>query len=181
MVNSNILMEDLVRLASVYTGTLGKPGAKLTIVEFLDFDCPYSRNSFSPVREMITKYQDQIYFVVRDFPIEELYPRAVPAALAAHCAAAQGKFWPYHDKLFIHQDQHQDEDLMRYAREVGLEEASFQRCYENRMFASAIQQDVRDGLQSGVAGTPTFFFNGVKIQGALDADTLESLIKRFLQ
>lgn len=178
--NSQVTATDLARLTASPEGTIGKPGSKLTIVEFLDFDCPYCRQSFAAVREMITKYQDQVYFVVRDFPLEDLHPRALPSALAARCAGAQGKFWPYHDKLYINQDNHSDDDLARYAREAGLDEATFTSCYQAKTYESTIQQNVQDGLQAGVQGTPTFFFNGTRIQGALDAPTLEYLIKWFL-
>jgi len=179
--NNQVSPADLARLTAAETASLGTKGAKLTIVEFIDFGCPYCQASFAPVREMVQKYKDQVYFVVRDFPIEEIHPRAFPAALAARCAAVQGKFWPYHDKLFIHQEKHEDEDLQRYADEVGLNGPGFRACYRARVHASAIQQDVQDALRVGVQGTPTFFFNGVRIQGKLDAPTLEYLILRFLK
>ena len=179
--NNKVGAEDLARLTASQTGTLGTKGAKLTIVEFLDFDCPFCRASFSPVREMIQKYNKQVYFIVRDFPLEELHPRAIPSALAARCAAAQDKFWAYHDKLYIDQDHHEDADLERYARETGLDTVAFDQCYQHRTFAAAIQQDVQDGLRVGVQGTPTFFFNGVRVQGQLDGLTLEYLIQRFLK
>jgi len=179
--NQKVTQQDMARLRSPDAATFGNPNAKLTIVEFLDFDCPFCEASFAPLREMMGKYANQVYFVVRDFPIEELHPRAIAAALAAHCAQAQGKFWPYHDQLFFHQDQHEDADLMRYVKMVGLDETAFRTCYVNQTYKDKIQQSLGDGLQVGVQATPTFFFNDVKIQGALTREQLEFLIQRFLK
>ncbi len=178
--NTQVSQEDLVRLSSASAGSMGNPKAKLTIVEFIDFDCPYSKESFAPVREMVSKYQDQVHFLVRDFPLQDVHPRALSEAVAARCAGAQGKFWAYHDKLFMNQENHADEDLARYAREVGADGATFDACARSSVFNGAVQQDVQDGLRADVEGTPTFFFNGIKVQGALDAPTLEFLIKKFL-
>jgi protein-disulfide isomerase len=180
MANQKVTEEDLLRLQPTSAPALGNPAAKLVIVEFLDFGCPYCRDSFPAVRELIQRYQDQIYFIARDFPVDSLHPRATAAALAARCAHEQGLYWPYHDKLFATQDQQQDEDLRRYAQEVGLNVPSFDQCYKEKRYQDRIQGEIADGLRAGVEGTPTFFFNGIRIQGALDGKTLEFLIKKFL-
>jgi len=179
--NSNVTAADLAQLAASPTATLGTKGAPLTIVEFLDFDCPFCQASFGPVHEMVQKYHDKVYLIIRNFPLTDIHPRALAAALAARCAAEQGKFWPYHDQLYINQDHHEDTDLAQYARNVGLDGTRFDQCYQSQKYQPQIQRDVQDGLQAGIQGTPTFFFNGIKIQGGLTSDTLEFLIKKFLK
>lgn len=179
--NAHVTPADLERLASSETASLGKKSAKLTIVEFIDFDCPYCKASFMSVRSTVQKYPDQVRLVIRDFPIEELHPRAIAAALAARCAAAQNRFWPYHDLLFANQDKHEDANLLQYAQDAGLDAAKFNVCYEGKRFATDIQKDLADGLQAGIQGTPTFFFNGIRVQGGLTAEMLDYLIKHFLK
>ncbi|MDO8617352.1 MAG: thioredoxin domain-containing protein [Candidatus Uhrbacteria bacterium] len=179
--NQKVTQQDIARLKTPDAPTFGNPKAKLTIVEFLDFDCPFCGATFGPLREVMEKYSDRIQVVIRDFPIEEIHPRAFPAALAARCAHAQGKFWPYHDQLFFYQARHEDVDFVRYAQMVGLNEKAFRACYEKQTYKEQVLQGLGDGLQVGVQGTPTFFFNDVKIQGALNREQLEFLIQRFLK
>ncbi len=178
--NSVVTAADLLRLQNKKAPTLGTKGAPLTIVEFLDYDCPFCRDVAIPVRQLMEAYQDQVFFVVRDFPIEALHPRAFFSALAARCAQEQGKYWPYHDKLFADQEQREDEDYQRFALEVGLDEKKFDTCYKSQKHKSLIQEDVGDGVRVGVQGTPTFFFNGTRIQGALTRELMEKLVQRFL-
>ncbi len=179
--NANVTPEDLSRLQSVNAPSLGKKDASLTIVEFVDFSCPFTQAAYAPVREVMEQYKDQVHLLVRNFPIEDIHPDAMNAAFAAQCADAQGSYWLYHDKLFAHREQQTETDLRRYAREIGLDEKKFNDCLSTQQFSSVVQQDLSDGLSAGVQGTPTFFFNGVKVQGALDRDTLELLVKQFLK
>lgn len=179
--NTQVSAGDLIRLAPATAPTFGPASSTVTIVEFLDFGCPFSEASYGPLREMEQKYQDRIRVVYRDFPITELHPRAFAAALAARCAHEQGKYLAYHDRLFANQEQHEDADLLRYARAVGLNEDQFQGCYQSQKYASVIRADIQDGLQAGVQGTPTFFFNGIKVPGTLNSQLFELLIQRFLK
>lgn len=179
--NHKVTPEDLVRLQPPSAPAFGNPEAKLVVVEFIDFSCPYSLDSFSAVREIMQRYQDRIYFIARDFPVDEIHPRATSAALAARCAHEQGRYWPYHDKLFTNQTRHEDADLLRYAEELDLNTESFEVCLTDRRYADRLQTELADGLRAGVEGTPTFFFNGIKVQGALNVQTLEFIIKTFLK
>ena len=181
LANTKVTAGDLARLAPATAPTFGPASSTVTIVEFLDFGCPFSEASYGPLREMEQKYQDRIRVVYRDFPITELHPRAFAASLAARCAHEQGKYLAYHDRLFANQEQLEDTDLLRYARAVGLNEDQFQGCYQSQKYASVIQADIQDGLQAGVQGTPTFFFNGIKVPGTLNNKLLELLIQRFLK
>jgi protein-disulfide isomerase len=179
--NQRIASEDLARLSSISAPSVGPTSASVTVVAFLDYGCPYCRKSSGAFREMILKYQDRVHFIVRDFPIEELHPTAMQAAIAARCAFAQDKGWAFHDALFAHQDQQTQEDLTRYALQAGVNEARFLECVQKKTPEPLIKQDLADGLRVGVQGTPTYFFNGVRVQGALDSATFDFLIQRFLK
>ena len=178
--NTNVTPEDLKRLVTTGAPSEGPENAKLTIVEFVDFDCPYSRRAFPGLREMMAKYKSRVRFVIRDFPIEDIHPQAMMIAQAARCANEQGRYWMYHDKLFASVDRHERTDLVRYADEVGLDASLFGACLTSKKFEPAVKGDMVDGLKLGVEGTPTFFFNGMKVQGALDRGLLDFLIQKFL-
>ncbi len=179
--NPDVSAEDLKRLAIDSAPSQGPQAAKLTIVEFLDFGCPYCRALMPDLRSIQQKYPTQVRIIYRDFPIEELHPSAMNAALAARCAQAQNKYIEYHDKLFINQDRHTNADLTTYATELGLNVPKFETCLKNREPEALIRQDMSDGLLVGVSGTPTLFFNGVRIQGAPDKEVLDYIIQEFLK
>jgi len=147
-------------------------------VAFEDFECPFSEEAFPIIRRVLSEYQDKIYFVYRDFPIISEHAHAQKAAEAAECANAQGKFWPYHDKLFQNQDHLADEYLTLYARQVGLDIEKFSACFASRKFTNEVQADYRDGIATGVRGTPTFFINGRKIEGVLSYDLFQEVIQK---
>ncbi|OGL95426.1 hypothetical protein A2348_02150 [Candidatus Uhrbacteria bacterium RIFOXYB12_FULL_58_10] len=159
--------------------SLGSENAALTIVEFADFGCPYSREESFVVRSMAALFGDRVRIVYRDFPILELHPEALAASEAAECAAEQGRFWEYHDKLYANQTDHSDDALIRYATELNLNAGEFKRCLSSNRNLREIDEDYADGVEAGVRGTPTFFFNGIRIPGAIPEDTFMKLIERF--
>ncbi|MDO8584053.1 MAG: DsbA family protein [bacterium] len=179
--NKHVSASDLLALTNKGAPTLGKKNAPLSVVEFVDFDCPYTRKSAPSVRSVMQKYADRVSFQVRDFPVTDVHPRALEKALAARCAHSQGRYWSYHDVLFANQDKDTDADLEAFASQAGLDVAAFRTCYASQSGKTSIQQDLKDGLQVGVEGTPTFFFNGIKIQGALDEATFTLIIDQFLK
>ncbi len=158
---------------------IGSEQPSVTIVEFLDYGCPYCRSSFEPVRELVSQKKDTVRLIARDFPVDELHPGATKAAISARCAFEQGRFWQYHDKLFLNQKDFYDEDLLRYAREVGLDIPLYQACIKSPKAATHVANDLQAALRAGVQGTPTFFFNGVKIEGGLNREDLNLLIDEF--
>lgn len=178
--NPQVTEQDIAKVASVDGAQLGNASATLKIVEFLDFDCPYCQSSFAPVRELMELYKDRVHFTARDFPVVELHPDAMAASLAARCAKEQGKYWAYHDALFLDQTRREDADFLRLAREIGLEPAGFETCYRQKRYINVVNQDIADGLRAGVQGTPTFFFNGIRVQGSLDRAMLEAIIQQFI-
>lgn len=156
----------------------GSPLAPIVIVAFEDFECPFCEEAFPIIRRVLSEYQDRIYFVYRDFPVISAHAHAQKAAEAAECAHAQGKFWPYHDKLFQNQDNLADEYLTLYARQVGLNMDKFSACFTSREFTNEVQADYRDGISAGVRGTPTFFINGRKIEGVLPYELFQEVIQK---
>ena len=170
-----------VNVATDDDPSLGPKDAKLTIVEFIDFQCPYSKQASDVVRALAAKYSDKVRFIIRDYPIVELHPEAQYAAEAAGCAEAQGKFWGMHDRLFAGQDAGFNRDAFdKMAQASGADVAKFDACLTSRERVKEIQDDQGAGLAAGVRGTPTFFFNGQKVEGAIPADIFEKLIQSFL-
>lgn len=146
----------------------GPDDAPITIVEFSDFQCPFCRRAVPTLQEVMKKYPGQVRVVYRNLPLGS-HSRARPAAEAALCADEQGQFWAYHDLLFENQRQLEDEDLARYAGEVGLDAEKFKLCYDEKRFADRLNADMDAARAAGVSGTPAFFVNGVMLSGAKPA------------
>ena len=151
----------------------GKPDARLVILEFSDFECPfcgrYSRDTYAQV---IKEYVDtgKVRYVFRHLPIESLHPRALRASEAAECAHAQGRFWDYHDRLFVNQQALAEPDLSRHAQALSLNMPAYDKCMAAQLASPAkIRQDQGEGGRAGVTGTPTFFIGTVTKEGRLKA------------
>lgn len=155
---------------------LGNASAPITIVEFADFGCPFSRTSSFVMRSLATKYPNQFQYIYRDFPLIELHPLAQKASEAAACANEQGKFWEYHDKLYQNQDALEDSSFEQFAYQLNLDTGRFKQCFSTNRYAKQVEQDYQDGLAAGVRGTPTFFINGNRIPGSIPQDVLENVI-----
>lgn len=168
---------DIATLDDPKTG--GSSGAFLTIVEFADFGCPYSRETSGVVRALAKAFPDTVVFQYRDFPIEILHEGAELAAYAGVCAQAQGKFWEMHDVLYAQQDFTND-GIIAAAENVGLDVDTFVTCVNSEDTAAEVDADLADGVDAGVLGTPTFFFNGEKVEGAIPYDLFRSIIETFL-
>ncbi len=159
---------------------LGSKGAKVVVIEFSDFECPACKRAEPVVKQLNAYYKDRILFVYRDFPIYQAHPFAQRAAEAAQCAFEQGKFWEMHDKLFENQDALDVSSLKRYAREIGLDGASFDSCFDSRKYQSEVEKDANDGVNAGVKGTPTFFINGKQFTGGRSLEEFRKIIDREL-
>jgi len=156
----------------------GPGDAPVTLVEYGDFECPYCGRAYPIVKEVQRRLGDRLRFVFRNFPLTQVHPRAQHAAEAAEAAGAQGKFWAMHDALFEHQRHLEDDDLTRYAGELGLDTAAFEREMAAHAHAGRVREDFTSGVRGGVNGTPTFFINGVRHDDAYDLDTLLDAIER---
>lgn len=142
---------------------LGKADAAISIEEFSDFQCPSCQAAQGTVKDVVQTFGDRIVFRFRHFPLLQVHTQAFRAALASECANDQGKFWEYHDKLFEVQPAFSRSELVSYARDLGLDEASFSACLDSRAKSGVVRDDMRDGEQRNVRGTPTFFVNGEAI------------------
>ena len=150
----------------------GPTTAAVTLVQYGDYECPYTRQSTRVVQALQQELGKQLRFVYRNFPLIEIHPHALHAALAAEAAASQGKFWEMHDHLFHHQHTLEDADLAQFAEAVSLDKQQYVRdMAEERGFAR-IEEDVEGGEGSGVQGTPTFFINGALYRGSWEHDAL---------
>jgi protein-disulfide isomerase len=150
----------------------GGPDGHL-ILEYGDYECPYSRQAFREIERVERELGDGVRFAFRHFPLTEIHPHALAASLAAEAAASQGQFWEMHDLLFHRQKALEDDDLRRYAEELGLDVARFDRDRNGAAALERIRRDVESGAGSGeVHGTPTLFIDGVVHRAGYDAATL---------
>ena len=154
----------------------GGEKAPVTIVEFSDFHCPFCRRVIPTLAQLESRYGDKIKLVFRDFPIENLHPGATKAHEAARCANEQGKFWPYHDKLFASTPSSSPDVFKGMAKEVGLDAVAFETCLGSGKYQAAIKEDIAEGNRVGVGGTPAFFVNGRLISGAQPLEAFTRVI-----
>jgi protein-disulfide isomerase len=159
----------------------GSKDAPVTIIEFSDFQCPYSKKYHDEILPMImSEYGDEIRYVYRDFPLTSMHSQAQKAAEAAQCAFEQGKFWEYYEQLFQNQGALDVPNLKNYATELGLDESAFNLCLDSGKYAQEVQKDFEDGYSYGVTGTPTFFINGRPLVGAQPFSTFQTVIEEEL-
>ena len=155
--------------------------APITLVEYGDYECPYTGMAYPIVKELISQFgDDKIYFVFRNFPLSDIHPHARYAAEAAEAAAAQDKFWQMHDYLFEYQKALDDDHLLEYAKKIGLDIDKFKDDMSKHVYASSIEESLKGGIDSGVEGTPTFFVNGVRYEDSWDFKTFSETFKRYL-
>ncbi len=155
----------------------GPQGAKVTVVEFTDYQCPFCRRHFNETyQQLIAAYGGRIRYVVLNFPIASIHPLAPKAAEAAECAHDQGKFWEFHDVLFRDPDRLDVEGLKHHATAVGLNRSRFDQCLDSGAKGDVIRKDMEDGRRYGVSSTPTFFINGEKVTGAKPLEVFRGII-----
>jgi protein-disulfide isomerase len=168
-----------LRPPKVDVETAGRPAtgpasAPVTIIEFSDYECPYCKRAEGTVREVLKAYPDKVRLVYRDYPLP-FHKDARPAAVAANCANAQGKFWDLHNKLMDSKDLGSDK-IKSMANEVGLDQAKFDECLTSKAHDAAIEKDLADGAKAGVNGTPSFFINGRMLDGAQPFEKFKEII-----
>ena len=155
----------------------GPPDAPVTLVEYGDFECPYSGEAFHDLKEIQEEMGPQLLLVYRHFPITTTHPHAEAAALAAEAAGVQGKFWEMHDALFENPDALEEENLAEYARALELDLTRFDEDLRTRRHGSRIREDYESGVRSGVNGTPTFFINSVLHEGLFEVSEMLGALK----
>jgi protein-disulfide isomerase len=172
---------------------LGSPDARVTIIEFGCYKCPYTAKAESAVDEILSYYGDDVKFVFRDFPVSNPHLGADINAEAANCAIEQGRFWEYHDKLFqsiqegcqvpLNDTNIEPHiiNLLQYATELGMDETRFRECLTSRRYKEEVSDDFADGINAGVRGTPTFFIGDQVIVGPKPFSTFRKIIDRGLK
>ncbi|UPT73292.1 MAG: DsbA family protein [Elusimicrobiota bacterium] len=149
----------------------GPADAKVTIVEFSDFECPACRVAEPPMRSLLKLYEGKVRLVFKHFPLERMHRYARPGAIAAECAGAQGKFWEYHHELYDNQHEwtteKSEEKLSSYAKKLKLDEKAWNACRKDPAVNEAVNADQKDGMNGWVGSTPTFFINGKRFVGAM--------------
>jgi len=139
---------------------LGASHAPVTVVEYGDFECPNCKQAAPAVKLLLERFAGRVRLVYRHFPLEEVHPHALQAALAAEAAAGQGKFWPMHDLLFDNQSHLKLPQLRGYAQRLELDMLRYDAEMEGELYLQRVREQVEGGERSGVRGTPTFFLNG---------------------
>jgi protein-disulfide isomerase len=155
----------------------GTATAAVTLVQYGDYECPYTRQSTWVVQAIQKQLGDTLRFVFRNFPLTEIHPHALHAAFAAEAAAAQGKFWEMHDYIFHHQHTLEDSDLEQFASAIGLDMQQYARAMAEQGALARIEEDMEGGERSGVQGTPTFFINGVMYRSSWEQDALSAALQ----
>jgi protein-disulfide isomerase len=150
--------------------TQGSPRAAVTLVEYGDFECPHCGAAYPIVKAIQQAMGSKLLFAYRHFPLGRIHPHAEHAAEIAEAAGEHGKFWPMHDLLFEHQDALEDDQLIVYAKMLGIDPAWAAAALADERFQPRVREDFASGVRSGVNGTPTFFINGLRYDGG--ADTL---------
>jgi protein-disulfide isomerase len=158
----------------------GGANAQVEVIEFADFQCPFCLAAAPTVKRVVETYGDRIRLVYRNYPLPN-HPQAQPAAEAAQCANEQGKFWPYHDRLFAEAGKLMDEDLKKAAADLGLDAARFNACVDERRYKSVVEADQKAGNEAGVNGTPAFFVNGRLLSGAQPFEAFKRVIDEELE
>jgi protein-disulfide isomerase len=161
--------------------SFGNPNSKVKLVEFSDFQCPYcARFAKDTVARIKQEFGDKIFFVFRDLPIAS-HKHAFGAAVAAKCANKSGKFWEYHDLLFDNQQALEQESLVQYASELGIDSTEFKSCLSDNSIHDLVREDLRVAQELNINGTPSLVFNGELIEGAVSFDAMKKKIDEALR
>lgn len=158
----------------------GSEMAPLEMIEYGDYQCPYCGLAYPMVKSIQQQFGKDLRFVFRNFPWSKIHPQAFAAAVATEAAAMQNRFWEMHDIVFENQQAIMEEDLMRFAEELGINTAQFERDMKRAELAEKVRNDFESGIRLGVNRTPTFFVNGKRYEGHLHEDQLAGFLQEQL-
>jgi protein-disulfide isomerase len=153
----------------------GPADAPIQIVEFSDFQCPFCQRVGPALKQVFDTYGDRVHLVYREYPLPN-HPNAKQASEAGLCANEQGKFWPFHDRLFANQQRLGSSELKQHAADLGLDTARFNACVDSHKYTEQVEADMTAGNEAGVNGTPAFFINGRLISGAQPFEEFKRII-----
>jgi len=171
---------DAKTLLGTKRNTKGNLNAKVTLVEFSDYQCPYCKVANEEINKLLDKYNDKVLFVYRHFPLT-MHPLSQKAAEAAEAAGAQGKdkFWAMHDKIFTNQSSLSEDSFEKFASEIGLDVEKFKQDFKSTKYTDLVTGDLQDGETLKIQGTPTFFVNNKQVQLS-NFNDLENYINKEL-
>ena len=161
----------------------GSEDAKVVMVEFSDFQCPFCGRFYSQTLSQIDDNYiktGKVKFYYADFPLDSIHPQATPAANAARCAGEQDKFWEYHNKIFENQEALSDDNYKKWAQDLGLDEDKFSGCFNSKKYDSELRKDLQEGSANGVQGTPGFIINDKVVSGAQPFSAFQQVIEAIL-
>ena len=171
---------QLTQAVSERDHAAGPADAPATLVEYGDYQCPYCGAAYPVVKRLQKTLGRKLRFVFRNFPLTEAHPYALVAAETAEAAALQGKFWEMHDLIFEQQGLLEPDIIPVWAERIGLDLDKFGKDIEQVAVAARVKEDRRSGIRSGVNGTPTFFINGRRHDGAPDYESLLAVLEAEL-
>jgi protein-disulfide isomerase len=178
--NKPLSPEKMAKLTAGTAPRFGPTDAKVVIVEFSDFQCPFCSRAATAVHDLKAKYGDKVHFVFRQFPLS-FHQNAHISAEASLAANAQGKFWEFHDKLFANQQKLDRESLEGYAKELGMNVGDFKKALDDKTYAATVDAEQKLGEEVAVDGTPTMFLNGKRVTNPTDVAELSKEIDSALK
>ncbi|APJ02535.1 DsbA family protein [Silvanigrella aquatica] len=158
----------------------GPKDAPITIVEFADFQCPYCATAQPTVEEVLKKYKGKVRYVFKNYPLVQIHPEAIPAAIAAECANKQDKYWQMHDGLFENHNKLGEETYNKLAQNIGLKLDEFNNCRKDTSVRDKINAEMEYGQSLGINATPAFYINGIQLMGSLPKAEFEKVINSEL-
>lgn len=161
------------------SATKGPADAKVVLLKFSDFQCPYCAIAAADMKDFTEAHSDDVLYVYKQFPLVSIHPEAMPAAKAAWAAGQQDKFWIYHDGLFAYQDRLGEDYYEELAQQIGLDMEKFNRDRTSPEAQAAIEQDLALGRELGIRGTPTFLMNDLLIPPGAPLEFFEEATRRF--
>ena len=167
---------EIIAAVDEFTPSYGPQTAPTTIMMFIDFECPYCKESYRTFRTATKNQNKNVRVLFKHFPLAAIHPNAAIAALAGECARDQGKFWEYYDVLFTKTTINTN-SLKQYAKDINLDVNAFNTCYDNRDHFDRIQKDFDDGVTLGVRGTPTYIVNTKKMEGVITLNDWAKILK----
>ena len=178
--NKPLAPEKMAKLTEGTAPAFGPADAKVTIVEFSDFQCPFCSRAATAVHTLKQKYGDKVHFVFHQFPLS-FHENAHVSAEASLFAAEHGKFWEFHDKLFENQKKLDRASIEGYAKDVGLDVAKLKKALDDKTYVAAVDAEMKLGEEVAVDGTPTMFLNGKRVNNPSDFDALSKEIDEALK
>ena len=170
------LLDDPIKIATDGDPVRGPSSAKVTIVEFSDFQCPYCAKATVEVKQILDRYPKDVRFIFKQFPLD-IHSQAAVAAEASLAAQAQGKFWEMHDKLYANFRSISRVRILAWAQEVGLDVTRFKTDLDSHKYLARVTAEEKQGDDAGVAGTPTFYINGKKLNSSFEFATVDPVIQ----